>query len=156
MSNGLFTIDNYGFMQMEFIEEFSQMMKDNGYEDPFWRHQQKAKQLFENMNANAKTDIRQWLVKNPLPTTYEETQPQVLTPGKKYISQEDWNIKKHEYVACKLYEMFGMDERLQLYCKHNNVEYLIKELKPCMAGDRQCSLFCPDFPCSIAKEKEGE
>lgn len=149
MNNNAFVVDNFGYLQMEYEAEFHKKMKDEGYEDPFWRRQQAARNLLNNLNINNSTDPRQWLVKKPLPTTTEEKQPQVLTPGKKYISCEEYTRQENEYIARSLYAKFGMDDRVRNYLIHIGREDLITELKPCMAGDRQCSLFCPDFPCDM-------
>ena len=147
MNNKLPVLNQFGVLAMQYSSEFDKMMVEQGYENPFLRKQQLVQGALQNLNKNLLTDKREWLVKKPLSTDTSETQPQVLTSGLKYISRDDYIKQREEYIIRKLYEKFGMTDGLMDRIKYLKMEHLLSELKPCMAGDKQCTFMCPHYPC---------
>lgn len=145
--NRLIVVNQFGALAMQLNSEFDKKMTQEGYENPFLRRQNLVQGALKNLNKNLLTDKREWLIKKPLSTDTTETQPQVMTSGLKYISQQDYIKQRDEYVTRKLYEKFGLTDDLIARIKYLKLEYLLEELKPCLAGDRQCTFLCPHYPC---------
>lgn len=145
--NRLIIVNQFGALAMEYSSDFEKKMIQDGYENPFLRKQRQAQDALKNLNQNILTDKREWLIKKPLPVDTEEKQPQVMTSGLKYISQDDYIKRRDEYVTRRLYEKFGLTDDLIARIKYLKLEYMLEELKPCLAGDRQCTFLCPHYPC---------
>lgn len=148
MNTGVFISGPFGEAITRYYQEFDNEMDKKGYENPFWRKQQISNQAFSNLNTNFATDKRFFLKQKPLSTNTKETQPQVLVQGKKYISIEDYIRQRDEYTVMKIYEISRLSDELKKFLIDKDMEYMIKKMKPCLVGDKQCNMFCPDFPCN--------
>ena len=140
-------LTNEGYQKLQFIEEFDKYMEEQGYENPFWRELQTTRKLFDKKNRKKTLTIIKHGEKP------EET-PTVITPGKKYISIEDYMKRRNEYVTIKIYENFGFDAALK-EIENYKLQHLLERLRPCLTGDRQCSMLCPIFPCLGREEEEN-
>lgn len=139
----LIILSNEGYQKMQFIDDFDKLMNKQGYENPFWREGQIAKQLFDKRNRKRTQKIIQHGEK--------VEQPTVLTPGKKYITKEEYIKRRNEYVTKRIYEEFGFDLALK-EVENYKLYDLLETLRPCLTGDRQCSMLCPIFPCEGREE----
>ena len=139
-------LSNEGYQKMQFIEEFDKYMEKEGYENPFWREVQTARKLFDKKNRKKTLTI----IKHGEKTE----QPTVLTPGLKYITSEEYTKRRNEYVTMKIYETFGFDAALK-EIENYKLQHLLDKLRPCLTGDRQCSMLCPIFPCEGKEDLEN-
>ena len=139
----LIVLSNEGYQKLQFINEFDKMMEKEGYENPFWRERQITRRLFDKKNRKTTEKIIRHGEKQVIPT--------VLTPGKKYITTAEYLQRRNEYVAMKVYEEFGFDSAMKEVEAHR-LYHLLEKLRPCLTGDKQCSMLCPIFPCKGEEE----
>ena len=131
------TISNYGAACMQYSEEFSKRMQNEGYENPFIRQQALARKMFKK-NANGSICV-----------------DKTLDPTKKYITVDEWINMRERYIADRIYQEWDWEHFTSYVTDpHKNIKDMLEYeyYKPCETGDRQCTMFCPQLSACWMKE----
>ena len=145
--NGPIIISNYGAACMQYSEDFSKKMQNEGYENPFTRQQVLARKMFKkNTDGSIHIDTSK---KNTL------LEGETLDPTKRYITVDEWIDMRERYIADRIYQEWDWEHFTNYVTdSHKNIKDMLEYeyYKPCETGDRQCTIFCPQLSACWMKE----
>lgn len=121
--NGPIIISSYGAACMQYSEEFSKKMQNEGYENPFTRQQVLVRKMFkENANGSILVD---------------KSKEKTLDPTKKYITVDEWIDMRERYIADRIYQEWDWKHFIGYVTDPlKNIKDMLEHYKPCETGDR--------------------
>lgn len=138
-NNGPITISSYGAACMQYSEDFSKKMQNEGYENPFIRQQALARKMFKK-NADGSICI-------------EKSKEKTLNPTKKYVTVDEWINMRERYIADRIFQEWDWEHFTNYVTDpHKNIKDMLEHYKPCETGDGQCTMFCPQLEACWMKE----
>ena len=140
-NNEPITISSYDAACMQYSEDFSKKMQNEGYENPFIRQQALARKMFK---------------KNTDGSIYmDKPKEKTLDPTKRYITVDEWIDMRERYIADRIYQEWDWEHFTSYVTdSHKNIKDMLEYeyYKPCETGDRQCTMFCPQLSMCWMKE----
>lgn len=132
-------ISSYGAACIQYSEDFSKKMQNEGYENPFIRQQALTRKMFKK-NVDGSIYI-------------EKSKEKTLNPTKKYVTVDEWINMRERYIADRIFQEWDWEHFTNYVTDpHKNIKDMLEHYKPCETGDRQCTMFCPQLEACWREE----